>query len=448
MAFGLTPEGFVPMTFEDIRADINARVWNTISPTLDLSDRTYEGQLIAIVAYHLALLWELGEANNSQLDPDKAMDALLDAICLLTGTFRAAASYSTVTLTLTGDPSTLITEGHAARVTDGPRFDTDDDVTLETVDDWATSTMYAVGDRVTSNGNVYQCTTAGESDSMTGPSSVDPLEDIVDNDAHWRFLGEGTAAGDVESTATETGPLAANSGTITEIVTPVGGWNGVVNVLDADVGRNRMTNAELRILRELELAQPGTCTQDAIRSALLQVAGVTNVTVFVNNTDETNVDDMPPHSVEAMVQGGEDQDIWDALLANVAAGIQTTGTEEGTAIDSQGTEHTEKFTRPEEIPIYVEIDLIIDADTYPENGDDLVAEAIVAWGDAQATGKDAVASRIGYASFDVDGVLDVTAVRIGLAPGPTLDDTIEIDLRQLATYDTSRITVATTPGTP
>ncbi len=449
MPFGLTEEGFVPMTLAEIRADMSARIWAQISATLDLTDRSYEGQVIGIVSYHLALLWELGESINSSSDPNKAVRAALDAICLLTGTFRPAATYSTVTLALTGDPATLVSALAAARVPDGARFETLEDVTLEELDPWAVSTAYSLYDRVTAGDNVYECTTAGESDSVgDGPASVDPLEVITDGDAEWRFLGEGTAAADAAAQATETGALHANSGTVTEIVTPIGGWSGVCNVLDAAVGHAEMSDAELRILREVELAQPGTSPADSIRAALLTLSGVTNVTVFVNNTDSTNDDGMPPHSVEAMVQGGEDQVIWDALLANVAVGIVTYGGEEGTSEDSSGHSHVMKFTRPDEVEIYVEIDLVKDPNTYPADGDTQVKEAIVAWGILQLTGKDAVASRIGYASFDVPGVLDVTAVRIGLAPSPGSSTTIAIELRERAMYDTSRIVVATSSATP
>lgn len=449
MAFGLTSEGFVPMTAADIRADINARVWATISPTLDLSDRTFEGQLIGIVAYHIALCWELAEASNATFDVDKAVKAALDAICLLTGTFRRSPTESTVTLTLTGDPTTLITAGHSARVTDGPRFDTLEDATLVALTPWAVGTLYAIADRVTANANVYQCTEAGTSDvSGDGPTSIDPLEDIIDATVHWRFLGAGTAADDAESQASETGELAANAGTITEVVTPVGGWNGVVNVLDAEVGRGDMSDAELRVLRELELAQPGTSPADSIAAALLGVAGVTSATVFVNNTDATNGDGMPPHSVEAMVRGGDDQDIWDTLLANVAAGIATHGTEVGTSTDSQGTDHTMKFTRADEIEIYVVLTLTKDPDEYPADGDALVKTAITEFGANQSTGKDAVAWSIGAQAIKVPGVLEVTSCFIGTAPAPGTSATVAISTRQLATYDTLRISVTSSDATP
>jgi len=443
------------MTVLDIRDRINERIWNTISPTLDLSDRSYEGQLVGIVAEALAKLWEVSEASNSSMDVDKAIGAALDALCVLTGTFRRGASASTATLQLTGADATFIPAGSAARVPAGARFDTIDDATLATVDAWTITTGYVIGDLVTNGGKVYQCTIAGTSAGSGGPTGTSTTTAETDNDVSWRFLGEGTAAAEAPARATENGPLVANSGTIVEIVTPVGGWTGANNILDATIGKNQMQDAELRVLRELELAQPGTGTPDAIRAALLGIteengfaSSVTSATVFVNNTDLTNGDGMPPHSVEAMVLGGEDQDIYDMLLANVAGGIPTTGTEDGVSTDSQGTEYEMHFTRPSEINIYVDVVLVKEAATYPEDGDDQVKAAIVAYGDAQATGKNAVASRIAAAAFTVTGVLDVTLVELGIVPGPSSSATIAIGLRELAVFDTSRITVATSDGVP
>jgi hypothetical protein len=221
-----------------------------------------------------------------------------------------------------------------------------------------------------------------------------------------------------------------------------------MNLLDAVEGEDVMSDAELRILREIELAEPGTGTQAAIRAALIEVADVTAVTVFVNNTDDTNVDGMPPHSVEALVTGGADQDIWDALLANVAAGIQTTGEESGLATDSQGTDHEESFTRPQELLVYIDITLIKDPETYPLDGDDQVKLAIVEWGNNQSTGKDIVASGISAQAFGVGGVLDVTATLIDTSPSPSTSTTIPVGLRQIAVYDTSRIDITSSDGTP
>jgi hypothetical protein len=510
--FGLTPQGLVVMALTDIRDDLNQRLWQRIATTLDLSDGSLEGQIAGIVAEAISKCWNLLQALDSSLDPDKAVDALLDAICILTGTTRRDASTSEVTIQVTGDPTTLVSAGFQARVPpNGTPFVSAIDQTLVAAPSWAATTSYSVGNRVEHGSRVYHCVDAGDSASSGGPVGVDPIAVEVDGTVSWRFLGNGTAAIDVVVDATVTGATVANAGTLTEIVTPVGGVNGVNNLLDAAVGKPLMNNAELRVLRELELAQPGTGPADAIRAALLQVGAntsnpVTAATVFMNVDDITSTDGIPPHSVECLVRGGDDQAIRDCLRTNVAGGIRTWGTTVGTSTDSQGTAQTMRFTRPTLIPIYARISVDVDAESYPLDGDQQIKDDVALWGQGQPTGKDAVASAIGARSFDIAGVEDVTESlvytdAIGAATawaattaysattsiasvvsndggrkyictaagtsagsgGPTgigtditdgtvhwrfLGATIPVSLRQLATYDSTRIVVVNTPTVP
>mgnify|MGYP000057657239 CR=1 FL=1 len=89
-----------------------------------------------------------------------------------------------------------------------------------------------------------------------------------------------------------------------------------------------------------------------------------------------------------------------------------------------------------------------DPDTYPTDGDDQVKLAIVLAGDARAAGYNAVASKVGYAANSVTGVLDVTEVLIGTSDPPAAATTIAISTRQRATWDTTRIEVVSSDGTP
>lgn len=445
---GLTPEGFVVETLTEIRESMRREIWDNISATLDLSDRSFEGFLIGIVADRISSVWDLAQAVDSSADVDKAVDAQLDALAAQTGTLRREASYSTVTVTWVGDPGTFVDAGTGAEVPDGPRFDSIESATLVLLDDWVASTAYAVGDRFTTSGRCYQVAIAGTSGS-SAPTSTSTVEDIVDGTAHLRFLGEGSAADDAAAKATETGPKVANAGTLIEIATPIGGLLSVTNLEDSLVGRDRMNNAQLRVLREQELAEPGTGTINAIRSALLQLDGVVSVAMFENVTDVTDGDGVPPHSVECMVQGGDDQEIWDTLLANVVFGIRTWGTEIGSSIDSEGNAHEMRFTRPDEIEIWIDITYTYDASAYPAGGDAAVAAAIAAYGQARPAGLDVFASALGARAFTATtGVLDVVSVKIGTAPSPSSSATIVINSRQLATYDTLRITVHSSAATP
>jgi uncharacterized phage protein gp47/JayE len=498
--YGLTTTGFVIKTFEILQEEMDDALRAAFGNSINLTNGIL-AKFRDIVCERYAELWELCQSIYSSQDPDQATGTGLEALCSLTGTLKRPATYSTVTLTLTGTPATVVTEGsRATTYSTQKKFATDADATITAVDAWVDATVYALGERAhNDSGKVYQVTTAGTSDASGGPTGTST--GIVDNTVVWAYLGDGTAAIDVAATATETGEIAGFSRDISVIDTPVGGWSSVINVLDADLGSAVETDEGLRLRRESELAQSGASTQDAIRASLLEVEDVTAVTVFYNNTDVTDDDGIPPHAVECMVLDGDDQDIIDALFDNVAAGIATYGNTPGTYTDSQGTDHDLFFSRPDEIEIYVVLGVTYDSRLYPADGDDLIAEAIVEWGDAQDTGKDAAPSGIIAQAFSVTGVLEVTYVGIsttsiatpttwtaltayvandvvtnsgrvyrctvggtsaasggpsatgtGITDGSVtwahLGGTIAIALRELATFDTSRISVVDSSATP
>lgn len=451
--YGLTEDGFSTPTVTVLREGLNTLLRNTFGNSLDLGDKSIIGQMTGILAAGFASVWEKMEAVNSASDPDKASGAALEALCALTGTFRPRATYSAVVLTLTGTPTTLVIAGNKSETeSTGKVFVHTSNGTITAVPAWVAGT-FALEDRVTRLGAVYECITAGT--SVSGPSGDD--DDFTDGGtAHWTYLGQGTGAVDVEALAEETGPITAVARDITVKNTSVGGWDNVINLLDASAGRNAANDGELRLLREQELAMGGSATVNALRAELLEIDGVEGVTIFVNNTDTTNGDGVPPHAIEAMVDiavgAEEDQLVFDALLAGMPAGVATyssgAGAASGTATDDQGTEHTMKFSRPVDVPIYVNITVTVDADTFPVDGADQIKLAITEWGDIQKTGKDAVSSAIAAQAFGIDGVLDVTACLIDDAPAPATNATVAISLRQRATYDTSRINVTVNTGTP
>jgi len=447
--YGLTPLGFVPKPLEIIRAEINAQLRGKFGQSIDLSDDEPLGQLVAIVSAELASLWEQTEKVNSSQDPDKATGDALKSVAMLTGTFAETAKPSTVTLTLTGTPGTVIPA--ASRVeteSTAAQFETLGAVTIASVPIWLTSHSYALDDRVTNSSRVYVCIDAGVSAASGGPLTTS--DSIVDNGVIWRYLGEGTGASDVDAESVEDDAIIALSGDLNTISTPVGGWQSSINILDAELGSLVETDEALRMRRLTELASPGSGTPQALKADLLQVAGVTSVTVFYNDTDTTDVDGIPPHSVECLVQGGDDQDIFDFLEESIPAGISSWGTEISASYGYSGfdTPRTQRFSRPAEIDIYVIINVLKDPDAYPLDGNDQIEAEIIAFGDAQSTGKNAVASSLAAQAFKVSGVLDVTSCYIGIAPAPGASTTIAISGRQLAMFDTSRITVNASNGVP
>jgi uncharacterized phage protein gp47/JayE len=447
--YGLLPEGFFPATMSVIREEIETDMRAEFGTSLPMGDGTLLGFLIGILAERLALLWEVAEAVNSSQDPDKATGAALEALCLLTATFRIAAGASVATLTLCGDDGTVVAAGNiVATASTGKEFETAVDCTIALLTDWAPTTAYNVNDRRKNSGRCYKCITAGVSDGAGGPTTT--ADDIIDGTVHWRYLGEGEGAVDVVAVSLETGEIVALSGDLTDIRTPIGGWDSARNLLDAELGRDVQVDEDLRLLREAELSQTGTGTPDAIRAALLSITGVTSATVFYNNTDVVDGDGLTPHSTECMVQGGVDQDIWDTLWDNVPVGIATIGTEVGLVTDDEGNSQTLKFSRPTTIDIYVRMSLTKNVKTY--EGDTIVEEKIVLWGADRSTGDDVHASAVTAQAFAVNGLIDVTETLIytdvigaPVAWAPTTAYVATVGARSVVTND-GRTYICTTGG--
>ncbi len=235
------------------------------------------------------------------------------------------------------------------------------------------------------------------------------------------------------------GPVIGLSGTITVISTPISGWGFVQNDLDAVLGNLEETDTEFRTRRLAALAGLGNATFDAILAALVAVLSVTDVSLFVNDTGLT-VAGRPPHSFEALVLGGAEQTIRDAIFANKAAGIEAFGSVSGTVTDSQGNSHNIDFSRPTSITIFLDITLTVDAD-YPVDGDTLVENLVNAFGDSLGIGVDVVVFPYLIASFEsVPGILDVV-IDIGTSSSPSGDANIAIAATEIADFDSSRTTV-------
>jgi len=250
---------------------------------------------------------------------------------------------------------------------------------------------------------------------------------------------DGTWTSDTE------GPVIANAGTLTIIETPVTGWDSVTNALDAILGTDVEADSDLKIRRLQELAVAGRSTTEAIRSKLLGISGVTAAVVFENDTFIVDVDNRPPKSVDIVVQGGVDQDIGDKIFDVVAAGIERIGDISVNVIDSQGFTQVQKFSRPTQINIYVEIDLTVDVNIFPTDGATQAETAIIAHGDSLGIGTDVIvhgSDSLECSLGGIPGINDIV-IRIGKTASPTTDANVSIGAREVPDFDTSRITVTT-----
>ena len=381
MSFGVSSTGFTMPTVDDLLTSITADQRNTIADDLDEGAEEVLGQLNGIVALKLREAWEATGAVYESFDPRRATGAALVARCALTGTTPRGATYGTVDLTLTIAAHRTVPAGSSVSAAGKP------DVL------WTTLT-----DAVNSSGS---------------PASVT-----------------------VSARCATAGRIAAPSGTLTVIATPVTGWTAVTNAADAVAGREAETDPELRVRREAELQLAALTPDDAIRVALLAVADVQRVLVVPNSSDAA-VGAQPPHSVEVVVQGGTTAAVAAAIWSSVAMGIATYGTTTTTIVDAAGITRTVRFTRPTVAAVYVGV-LVLRGATYA--GDAALKNALLAVGDALLMGSTVQIADLVVAAMGVAGVRNARVTLSWSSGGGGASDLVP-GPREIPTLDSSRISV-------
>ncbi len=396
MPAGLTADGYFAKTTDEFLDDINDSQKASINAGLNLSSATPLGQINGIIAAKLGELSDQMRAVYSAFYPSSASARSLDNVCSITGTKRNAASKSILSL-----------------------------VTVNIDDGFSAA--------------------PGE---MVAAVAGDPVRRFVNKDVVENTSGM-TNDFSVNFEAEVAGAVECLSGQLTSIAEPLSGWNSVINPTDAVVGDEIDTDSQLRIRREQELAG-GSTTADGIRTDVLQNEdlGVTFCRVLSNDTDATDSNGLPPHSVEVIARGPDaptsedDQALADQIWESKAGGVQAFGTDSKTVTDDQGNEYDVGFTRPTIVPVYLEIDITIDATKYPEDGDDQLAEALVDFGDENyQPGDDPIAERLKSVAFSIPGIIDVPELRLGFTVSPVGTTNLTVAIREIAELDSSRILV-------
>ena len=173
----------------------------------------------------------------------------------------------------------------------------------------------------------------------------------------------------VTATADEDGPIEAAAGAVSRIGTPTDGWISVSNPSVAVPGKDAQSDAELRILQTNSTAQPSQSIMQGIQGELLSLDGVTRLRMYENDTSETDDNGIPSHSICAVVEGGDSNEIAEVLRRRKTAGTGTFGTTSIVLTDSAMMPITIKFFRPTTVSVKVKVTidpLVGYASTYAE----------------------------------------------------------------------------------
>lgn len=395
MSFGLTADGFKIKRLEDILAEKRQKYKDKYGENFDVSDSTPEGQAIAISAEREAKIWELAQAVYNSQYRATAEGVQLDNAIALTGNSRDGAAYSKVTTGVArGQDLTPVPAGTIISVQGSPlsKFKTMANAVINIAD-----------------GGTFK----------SAPITLQALE---------------------------TGPVQANAGTLNVIETPVVGMDSFTNTLDAELGKEIELDPDVKLRVDSELQIAGSSTIEAILSELNAKPYIETAIVFQNKYSIPDIDGRPPHSLDIVVLGGDDEQVADDIFKVIGGGIETIGDITEQVIDSQGFAQEIKFSRPDEIDIWIELDLVTDPNLFPGDGADQVEDLILAYGLLQKVGQRIVvfgSNDLAGCFRSVPGITDFE-IRVGRVDPPTSDDNVAIAAREIAKFDSSRIAINVT----
>lgn len=297
------PAGLTVPTYNDIINLFTSGFLSIYGQNYYLGNDSAAFELLSLVGLAESdALGALQLAYNNQ-SPATATGAGLSLIVLLNGIARLAASSSTVTVTLSGTAGAVINNGVIRNAVTG--------------DLWNLPTTVTIG-------------------------------------------GGGTAA--VTATAQASGPVNAAASQLTTIVTPAAGWTSVTNGSNLpSLGQPTETDSQLRARQQVSVELPSETLLDGTYAGILATLGVTAATVIENVTGSTDALGNPGHSISAVVKGGADADVAQAIYANRGLGVLTNGSTGGTLVTvnvtspKSGIVTAINFARPAVVNIFVSL---------------------------------------------------------------------------------------------
>lgn len=413
----ITDQGITGSSLNDYLADLKTRTL-AIDPDWNLDPDAPDGQKLGIDAEMLANLDEGIVAAYRAKDPDSATGEALRNIGKISGVAIRDATYSVAPVTITGTAGLVLPANSQIR----SRIDN----TL-----WLTTAAIVVGVSQTASG-FATCVTPGR--------------------------------------------VLAAAGELTVIGTPYPGWASVTNAAAAP-GEDAESDVDFRARRNKSVSLPGSNMKDNMQAAVANVAGVTDVRILENSSDDpVDPDGIPYTAIALIVNGGSDQDIGLAMYSKYNPGTPMYprySTKTDTWVDppgasgvkvkivspSTGNTETMTFQRAVALPIYVNV-VVQRKGNLPSDIEQRIKDAIVEDSTRKLFADDEVTG-FNQGGYDIGEIVPVgrlytpvnkvlgqygdsyiTTLTIGRSAGSQDVTPIQPGIAELATFDPDNITVS------
>lgn len=405
--YGLTPTGpnikRLDVIIDEIHDDLS-REWG-VNTRQD--PQSLLSHLITNIADQLAALWEFGEDVYNSQYPTTAEGTSLDNAAQLGGTSREGAAKSYYHILCTGVDGTAVpADSIIASATNPPvnlRPQSASEITRSAFNqaevifaEWRTRAPLSIA----LNGTLYSV------EAEDRKSKRENFENLVkvmkDRDFTYEVTDSSLIIKSVNETANSTMVLSGNlttqtvttsiifgteedgdiylpPGTVTNVVKGPAGLLSVTNAGEYTAGQMVESDQELRRSYVDKIFNRSSNMLESIRSAILQnVQGVTSCTVYENSTNLTDSMGRWPHSVEAVVDGGDQTEIARQILASKAGGISSYGSVEVELPGDYGEPIIIRFNRPSFVYVWFKVKVMLSRTIFPpSNYAEMVKEQIL-----------------------------------------------------------------------
>lgn len=477
---GLTDQGFVPKTYEELLTEMRARAVTLFQDLLtepgdivDTSASTILGRLINLDIAGDSDLWQVAQQVYSAFDPNSATGIALDNLVAYGGLIRGEQTFSTAQALFTGDVGILIDAGLTVRgTTTGEDFTVRASVTINATGasgigvqatTVADSTLYTITYAGATTTNTISYTSGIGATQASIQAGIKAVVDashptltatITNNILYIDRVSVFDTANFTSSanigivkarkvgslTAVNAGPVEGEANTITSIQTPKTGWDAVTNPTAVVPGEDVETDEELRERFRQSKYIRATNILEALYSDLISLANVIEVQIYENDTDVVDSNGVPAHSFLPIILGGDPLEIAESIWENKPLGIRSYGNTTQTIYDSQGFPHEIGFERPNPVDIYIRMDLTTDAN-YPQNGDDLIKSNLTSTD--FGIGDDVIYSRL-YTPINSVAGHQVNSLEVSLDGMTWNTNNIVVPFNGIANLETANITITKT----
>jgi uncharacterized phage protein gp47/JayE len=241
----------------------------------------------------------------------------------------------------------------------------------------------------------------------------------------------------VTVTAQETGAIRAQAGEINKIATPTRGWQTIENPEAAIAGAESESDAELRLRQARSVALPSLSVFEGIVGAVWNIEGVSRIRGYENDTNITDANGIPPHSISLVVDGGESQEIAEAIYAKKTPGTGTYGAITVSVSDRYGLTARINFFRPIIVSVKILIRLKIKPG-YSADIEERMKSNLVAYVNSLGIGNSVLLSRL-YLPI---GLADTNISQNFAALGEPKFEVLELTMMRSPPYFPSNLHIA------